>query len=135
MPKSVPLIAAIEAGGTKFNCAVGTSAGELGAMERIATTHEPAEDNARGAGVFLKRRKENGDRSGHSAWVRLGRWMCTKTAGTYGFITTDTEAGLAECGFAGGRLRETIWAWPMGFDTDVNAAALGEHTWGRGTGM
>ena len=47
---------------------------------------------------------------------------------TFGYITTTPKPGWAQTDFVGA-LR-AVFDVPIGFDTDVNAAALGEHRWG-----
>ena len=47
---------------------------------------------------------------------------------TFGFVTTTPKPHWAQTDFAG-RLHRQL-AVPIGFDTDVNIAALGEHRWG-----
>lgn len=49
---------------------------------------------------------------------------------TWGFITTTPKPGWAQTD-VGGELRRRLGV-PVAFDTDVNAAALGEHRWGAG---
>jgi len=49
---------------------------------------------------------------------------------TWGFITTTPKPGWAQTD-VGGELRRCLGV-PVAFDTDVNAAALGEHRWGAG---
>jgi fructokinase len=44
---------------------------------------------------------------------------------TWGFITTTSKPGWAQTD-VGGELRRRLGV-PVAFDTDVNAAALGEH--------
>ncbi len=47
---------------------------------------------------------------------------------TFGYITSTPKSGWAWTDLAGEVRREL--GVPVGFDTDVNAAALGEHRWG-----
>jgi fructokinase len=53
---------------------------------------------------------------------------------SYGFITTTPKRGWARTNVLGA-LSSAFPGLPIGFDTDVNAAALGEHTWGNGRGL
>jgi fructokinase len=52
---------------------------------------------------------------------------------TFGFITTTPKPGWANADFAGAVGRAL--GVPVGFDTDVNGAALGEHRWGAAQGL
>jgi fructokinase len=52
---------------------------------------------------------------------------------TFGYITTTPKPGWANTDFAGAVGRAL--GLPVGFDTDVNGAALGEHRWGAAQGL
>jgi fructokinase len=52
---------------------------------------------------------------------------------TFGYITTTPKPGWANADFAGAVGRAL--GVPVGFDTDVNGAALGEHRWGAAQGL
>ncbi len=52
---------------------------------------------------------------------------------TYGYITSTPKAGWENVNLLG--ILRRAFAVPVGFDTDVNAAALGEWTWGAGKGL
>ena len=52
---------------------------------------------------------------------------------TYGYITTTPKPGWRNADVVG-PIREKL-KLPVVFDTDVNAAALGEHRWGAGRGL
>ncbi len=121
-----PLYAAVEAGGTKFVCAVGTGPEDLRAVCRIPTT-TPAETLAAVVAHFQKCEAAHGKISALGigtfgpAGVQLG-------AADYGKITTTPKPGWADTDVLG-TLR-AAFPVPAGFDTDVNAAALGEARWG-----
>jgi fructokinase len=51
----------------------------------------------------------------------------------FGYITSTPKPGWANTEFVG-RIRRALGV-PVGFDTDVNAAALGEATWGSAKGL
>ena len=51
----------------------------------------------------------------------------------FGYITTTPKPGWAQTDFVGA-LR-AAFDLPIGFDTDVNAAALGEYRWGAAQGL
>jgi fructokinase len=55
------------------------------------------------------------------------------TSATYGMITTTPKPGWRDVDVRG-RLASAL-SVPVAFDTDVNAAALGEHRWGAAQGV
>jgi fructokinase len=53
---------------------------------------------------------------------------------TYGYITSTPKAGWANTDIVG-PMRAAIPGIPVGFDTDVNGAGLGEWRWGAAQGL
>ncbi len=53
---------------------------------------------------------------------------------TFGHVTSTPKPGWAHTDVLG-RFREAFPHLPVGFDTDVNAAALGEYYWGAARGL
>ena len=112
----------IEAGGTKWVCAVGTGPDDLGAIETIPTT-TPDETIGRAVAFF--------EREGPVRAIGIGSFGPVDL-GT-GTITTTPKPGWANTPVAG-PVGERLGV-PVAFDTDVNAAALGEHRWGAAQGL
>ncbi len=120
---------AIEAGGTKFVCAVGTGPGDL-TVARFPTT-TPDETLGR-AVAFLRAR--NAERPIDAVGIgSFGPLDLREGSRTYGFITTTPKPEWRDVDVIG-PLQRALGV-PIGFDTDVNAAALGEWTWGAGRGL
>ena len=120
------LYGAVEAGGTKFVCMVGTGPGDMREQARFPTTSPEA--TLLETVMFFR-----------SAESRLGKLSAIGIASfgpvdlhpdspTFGFITSTPKPGWANVDIVG-TLRDALGV-KVGFDTDVNAAALGEWRWG-----
>jgi fructokinase len=128
---SLPLIAAVEAGGTKFVCALGTASDDLCALTRIPTT-SPGETLGEVIDWFRAAERDHG-RGGRIAAVGVatfGPADVNRDSKSFGFITTTPKPGWANVDLLG-TLRGAFPV-PAGFDTDVNGAALAEWRWGAG---
>lgn len=116
----------IEVGGTKIICAVGIGPADLQAELRYPTT-TPGETIARAIAFFQQYQL---------AAVGIGSFgplSLDWNAQDYGSITTTPKPGWANTDLVGSIGRAL--GVPIGFDTDVNAAALGEWRWGAGQGL
>ncbi|MFO7741714.1 MAG: ROK family protein [Anaerolineae bacterium] len=113
----------VEAGGTKFVCAVGSGPDEILAQTEFPTT-SPEETIGRAITFFEAQ-------PAHIAAVGIGSFGPVDPdprSPTFGTITTTPKAGWQKVDIAGEI--ESALGVPVAFDTDVNAAALGEHRWG-----
>ncbi len=120
----------IEAGGTKFVCAVASSPDNIRAETRFPTT-TPAETLGKAIAFFQAQAAEVELTSiGIAAFGPLDP---TPTSPTYGYITTTPKPQWANTDFVGAI--QAALNVPVAFDTDVNGAALGEHRWGAGQGL
>lgn len=121
------LYGAIEAGGTKFVCAVGTGPEDLRARARIPTT-TPEETLGRCIEFFRAQPKIDAVGVGCFGPVELRR-----ASKSYGYVTTTPKVGWKNADIVG-PLRQALGV-PVGFDTDVNGALLGEARWGAAQGL
>ena len=117
------LFGGIEAGGTKFVCAVGTGPDDLRARKSFPTT-TPAETIAQ-ALAFFKQQPAMVAAIGIGAF---GPVDPNPASPTYGYITSTPKLAWQNTDIRGAFSRGL--GLPVGFDTDVNAAAIGEHRWG-----
>jgi len=122
------LYGGIEAGGTKFVCAVGTGPDDLRDVQRFPTT-TPEETLGR-AIAYFQNQPEPITALGMGSF---GPVNVDASSSTYGTVTTTPKPGWANTDVLG-PLRDALGV-PVGFDTDVNAAALGEHRWGAAQGL
>jgi fructokinase len=121
------LYGAIEAGGTKFVCAVGTSPEDLRAQARFPTT-TPGETLGRCIDFFRAQPKIDALGIGCFGPIELHRGDPS-----YGHVTTTPKVGWVNADIVG-PLQHALGV-PVGFDTDVNGAVLGEARWGAAQGL
>jgi fructokinase len=124
------ILGGIEAGGTKFVCAVGTGPDDLRAETRFPTT-TPEETIGRAIAFFEDQAK--GSSLAAIGIASFGPVDPNPDSPRFGYITTTPKPGWADTDFAG-RVGRALGV-PVGFDTDVNGAALGEHRWGAAQGL
>ncbi len=113
------MLGGIEAGGTKFVLAVGSSPDAIRARHTIPT-RDPATTLVEAAEWFAAQ--------GGIAALGIGSFgpvELDRASEQWGFITNTPKPGWANCDLAGFfAARRGV---PVGFDTDVNAAALAEY--------
>lgn len=122
----------IEAGGTKFVCAIGTGPDDLRAEVRFPTT-APEEAIGRAVAFFREQVAATGDELAAVGIASFGPIDPDPRSSTFGYVTTTPKPGWAHTNLAGAIGAELDV--PVGFDTDVNAAAFGEHRWGAAQGL
>ncbi len=124
------LYGGIEAGGTKMVCAVGSGPEDMRAEVRFPTT-TPDETLGQIITFFQEQQRET-----PLAALGIGAFgplSPDPAAPDYGFITSTPKPGWAMVDVAGTIGRAL--SLPVGFDTDVNVAALGEARWGAAQGL
>ena len=119
------LIGGIEAGGTKMVCAVGDESGKV--MDRVSFPTRQPEETFRDLIDYFKGRDIQALGVGC-----FGPLDLNKNSKTYGYITKTPKKGWEYCDVVG-TLKNALNV-PVGFDTDVNGAVLGEVTWGAAKG-
>lgn len=119
-------IGAIEAGGTKFVCAIGNEKGEI--FERVQFPTTTPEETMNKVVEFLSNKGIETIGLGCFGPVDLN-----KQSKTYGYITTTPKKYWNNYNIVG-ELKKHFDV-PIGFDTDVNGAALGEATLGAAKGL
>jgi fructokinase len=120
------LFGAIEAGGTKFVCAVGTGPQDFEAT-RIPT-RSPDDTLAEAAEWF----RERGEIQALGI-ASFGPVDLDRDSPTWGYITSTPKPGWRNFDFAGSVQRSL--GVRVAFDTDVNAALLAELQWGAAQGI
>lgn len=121
----------IEAGGTKFICVVGTGPDDVRDELRF-TTSTPEETIARVIAFFQEQHSQIGPLEAIGIGS-FGPVDPNPDSSTFGFITGTPKPQWSYTDIAGHIHRRL--GIPVAFDTDVNAAALGEHRWGAAQGL
>jgi fructokinase len=127
MPGQARLFGAVEAGGTKFVCAIADESGVIHAETRFPTA-DPDTTLARVRDFFKSSCGADAPRAIGVAC--FGPVILQRQSAHYGFIGNTPKVGWSNTDVAAMVARE--FSCPVGFDTDVNAAALAEHRWGAG---
>jgi fructokinase len=120
------MLGAIEAGGTKFVCAVGDEKGNIFERIQIPTT-VPSETMAKVISFF---KQYNLDAIGLGSF---GPIDVNRKSSTYGYITSTPKKAWENFPFV--QALKQAFSVPIGFNTDVNAAALAEATNGAAKGL
>lgn len=133
-PDPVEIFGAIEAGGTKFVCAIGSGPG-ADLLERVQfpTGNDPVRLMREVAAWFSAQSEKHGPLSAFGV-ASFGPVDLDENSPAHGFITTTPKSGWQNADILG-PLRRAFPGVPLGFDTDVNGAALGESRWGAARGL
>jgi len=128
---SGPLYGCIEAGGTKFVAGIVAAPDDIRETARFDTV-SPVETIGDTVNWLLAAQARHGALSSIGI-ASFGPLELDRTADNWGHITDTTKPGWSNCDF--GALVEREFGLPVGFDTDVNGAALAEARWGAGRGQ
>ena len=124
-------LGAIEAGGTKFVCLVGSDPDHIVAQTRIPTG-KPTQTLAQVL-AFFRQEVASGGPLAAIGIASFGPLELRRSHPRYGFITNSPKPGWFDVDMVG-PVRSAL-DMPVGFDTDVNGAALGEGRWGAAQGL
>jgi fructokinase len=125
------LYGGIEAGGTKFVCTVGSGPQDIRATIKYPTT-QPGETIRTAVEFFQSQQHAHGPLAAIGV-AAFGPLDPHRDSPTYGFITSTPKPGWKYVDLVGA-LQQSLPV-PIGFDTDVNGAALGEMRWGAAQGL
>lgn len=122
----------IEIGGTKFICAVGNAEGKLIKKTRIPTT-TATETMLQVISFFKEVQKEY--LFSAIGLTSFGITYLDPQSPKYGHFYAKHKGISWEDVNIVGIIKEAFPLLPIGFDTDVNAAVLGESRWGNGKNL
>ncbi len=120
----------IEAGGTKFVCAIGSGPRDIRAEVRFPTSKP---DEALGKAIDFFRAQQAEERIAAIGVSCFGPIDPDPSSPTFGYVTTTPKPHWAHTDVVG--VLKAALDVPVGFDSDVNGAALGEHRWGAAQGL
>jgi len=123
----MPTFGGIEAGGTKFVCAIGSGPDDLREEIRFPTA---TPDQSIATAIEFFQTHGPLDAIGVASFGPIDPNPASKT---YGYVTTTPKPHWANANFVG-PLAAAL-NLPIGFDTDVNGAALAEGRWGAAQGL
>lgn len=119
-------IGGIEAGGTKFVCGVGNEHGEI--YERVTFPTTTPEETMEKVFSFFQDKEVKAIGVGSFGPIDVDR-----ASETYGYITQTPKVKWKNFNIVGAL--KNHFHVPIGFHTDVTAAALAESTWGAAKGL
>lgn len=120
------ILGALEAGGTKMVMAIGDETGTI--FEQISIPTQTPEITMPKMIQYFASKKIEALGIGCFGPIDIN-----KTSQTYGYITTTPKLAWRNYNIVG-EFKKAL-NLPVGFDTDVNASALGEATWGSTKGL
>lgn len=131
MSPATKLLAGVELGGTKCVCILGTGPDDVRAVERLPTGER--EETLRQIEAVLDRWRQQYGAARALGIASFGPVDLRPGSPTWGYITSTPKPGWRDTDVAR-RLGRRLGV-PVGFDTDVNGAALAEGRWGAAVGL
>jgi len=132
MKRDEPVLAGVELGGTKCVCLMGTGPGDIREQTTLATGTDPQATLERIDRILKGWQDVHGPAQALGI-ASFGPLNLTRGSPGYGCITSTVKPGWSQTDvlgrLAGGRVAR------VGFDTDVNGAALAEQRWGAARGL
>ena len=125
------LVGGFEAGGTKFNCALGYRSGEIIARKTFPTT-SPQETLARVSDFFEQSIFVHGPIQALGI-AHFGPIEINKASENYGKVLATTKPEWSYTDIVD--YFSAIYDVPIAFQSDVNVAAVGEHYYGAAKGI
>jgi fructokinase len=132
MGEARPLLGGIELGGTKCVCLVGTGPDDVRAQVSLPTTQDAAATLDRLEGELRRAAAVHGPIAALGI-ASFGPLDLSPGSPSYGSIGSTPKPGWARTPLV--PRFAPLFHVPVGFDTDVNAAALAEGRWGAAQGL
>jgi fructokinase len=126
-----PLLGGIELGGTKCVCLIGTGPDDIRAQTSLATGTDPVRTLGRINELLQGWQAQHGPVRALGV-ASFGPINLSRQSPGYGFITSTVKPGWAHTDVLGSLAHDRI---AVGFNTDVNGAALAEQRWGAARGL
>ena len=125
------LVGAIEAGGTKFVCAIGTDPQNI---EEIRFPTTSPEETIQKAIDFFKAKEIDSGKIQAIGIGTFGPAEVNPKSEKFGWITNTPKEKWQQTDLIR-PIKNALGDIPFAFDTDVNAAAWGEGRWGAAQGL
>jgi fructokinase len=122
-----PLLGGVELGGTKCVCLIGTGPDDIRAQISIPTGGDANVTLGRIEAILQDWTTVHGPIAALGI-ASFGPVELNRTSSRFGFITSTAKPGWRDTDVA--RRLAKLFPIPVGFDTDVNGAALAEGRWG-----
>ncbi len=127
MTNPKPLLGGVELGGTKCVCLIGTSPEDIRVEIPVPTSTDPEVTLSRVEEILTNGISQHGPIQALGI-ASFGPIDLSRSSRTYGYVTSTVKPGWQQVSVAA-RLARALKV-PVGFDTDVNGAALAEGRWG-----